>query len=140
MSRINFNGCKTVGDIERLHAAELPANLLVQYNHRSPSETIDDDKPPSNEKQMLIFSVSRSGDNILFETEEKIGERLLLSFKMGELAITSVLERGDVFWSPDNYQQTSYAIKDLNEDGSAFDGLLREALDLTSSTASPLGP
>lgn len=127
MSRINFDACKTVGDIERLHGEVLVGKMLFEWDM---TETKWVNNEPYNEvRKMLIFGLRAIGKHIEFDTEEMVGQREQIAFHAGLQVVTNIVEMGDVFWSPDDYKKTNYTIDDLSEDDYDFDGFLRTAND-----------
>jgi hypothetical protein len=127
MSRINFNGCKTVMDIERLHGEILPGNVLMEMD-----ETIKwvDGKPTMPTVRMPIFGVYATEKSVLFEAEREIGKRELLAFPAGQMVVTSIVEVGDIFWGIEDGDNVQYTIDDLREADFDFDGLLRQVNEI----------
>lgn len=135
MSRINFNSCEIVADIERLHCEVLPGKMLLEMD-----ETIIwvNGKPTCNISRLPIFGVYASENTVAFEIEKVINKRELIAFPAGQMVVTSVVEVGDIFWGIEDGDNLQYSIDDLTEGDIDFDGLLRSARDINQSIGIPL--
>lgn len=136
MPRINFNACNTVGDIERLHRQALPGKLLIEFDMTELKWK--DGKPYNDSVRMPIFGIYANERSVVFETEKEVGKRELIAFHAGLMVVTSIVETGDIFWSPDNHEVSLYTIDGLNETDFDFDGLLRTATEVNDVISLPL--
>lgn len=126
MGRINFNGCRNIDDVVRLHAEALRGKVLLECPERQPFKV--------TEKRTPLFGVGAEGVRAMFDTEDLDYKRVRLAFPLGLTVFTSLCEPGDIWWpkAEGDWSQW-YSIDELSEDDINVDSVLRFAADLPES-------